>query len=262
MKKNKLREVLKAGRLAIGTWFLVKCPEAVEAAGAAGFDFVIIDTEHGSYDLESVVEMIRAAESQGATPIVRTPDGSLKEIKRALDAGAVGILVPDVRTGEEASQIIRFTKYETEGRRGSCPVVRATMYGITDWKTYTEWCEENTMVWALIEHTDGVRNIDSIVSAGVDAIMLGPFDLCMSMGLKGDRFHPDVTKALTHVTEVACSKGVDVVAVLAGPEPEEFLEEAKFWKSKGCRLITTIIDTQYLSYNYQRVLAKFREFRE
>ena len=135
MLRNKIREVLDAGGTTIGTWINMKCPEACEAAAAAGFDFVIIDAEHGSFDIEGAIELIRAIEAGGATPVIRLLDSSPATIQKSLEAGAAVIFVSEVRTGEEVSQIVQSTKYPPAGQRGSSLFMRGTMHGVIDWKT-------------------------------------------------------------------------------------------------------------------------------
>lgn len=264
MLKNKIKEVLEAGGMALGTWIEMKNPEACEAAAASGFDFVVIDAEHGDFGVEGAVEMIRAVEAGGATTVLRLPDGSPTGIQKALGAGAVGILIPEVRTGEEASQIVRAAKYAPAGTRGATAFVRCTMHGAIDWKVYSEWSERNTMVWVMVENTEAVKNIDSILSSGVDAISLGPYDLSVSMGLKGDFRHSDVVSVLDRVTQVASNRGVDVVFHLGYADfdvstPEGLLETARSWKKKGCRIVTQLSDRQCLTDRYREVVAKFRE---
>jgi len=259
MLKNRIKEALEARGVAIGTWVQMKSPEACELAGAAGFDFIIIDMEHGTFGIEGALEMIRAVESQGAAPVLRLPDGSATTIKKALDAGANGIIIPGIRTGEQALQIVQAAKYEPKGKRGACPSVRATMHGLIDWKKYSEWSNGNTLVWPIIENTDAVSNISQIVSAGVDGIVLGPFDLSMSMGLGGDMDGPDIKKALEHVMKVALERGVNVVAVLFEAEPERILASAQHWLGLGCRIITALSDRALLANAYKDVIHRLKE---
>jgi len=286
MLRNKAREVLDAGGMAIGTWVEMRNPEACEAAAAAGFDFIVMDGEHGGFGVEGAVELIRAVEAGGSTPVLRLPDSSRTAIQKALEAGAVGIFISEVRTGDEARHIVQATKYAPEGTRGTSPHIRATMHGTLDWKEYAEWIEKNVMVWVMIENTDAVKNIDSILDSGVDAIYLGAFDLAMSMGFKGNFTHPDVVEAQDRVLKLALSKGVDVAMNLdlaslgartgevalqemdtlgqiaehrVPSTPEEFLEAARIWRDKGCRIGTVLTDRQILTDTYRKITAKFRE---
>ncbi len=286
MLRNKVKEVLDAGGMAIGTWIEMRNPEACEAAAASGFDFVVMDAEHGSFGIEGAVEMIRAVEAGGGTPVLRLPDSSPTAIQKALEAGAVGIFISEVRTGEEATQVVRAAKYAPAGTRGTSPHVRCTMHGARDWKEYAEWAEKNIMVWVMVENTDAVKNIDSILASGVDAIFIGAFDLSMSMGLKGNFTHPDVVEVQDRVVQLALSRGIDVAINLdlarlgtgetktvskdldqlgqIAPDripstPEEFLEAARIERKKGCRIATVLSDRQILTDTYRKIAVKFQE---
>ena len=157
-RKNRIREALDRRNLAFGTWVQTRNPEACELAAAVGYDFVIIDMEHGSFGWDGAVDMVRAVEYGGATPVIRLPGHSVIDIKKALDAGALGIIIPQIGTPEQASQMAQAARYEPAGRRGACPVVRATSHGLLDWKPYSKWANENVMVWGLIE-TTSVREV-------------------------------------------------------------------------------------------------------
>ena len=244
---------------AFGTWVQMRSPETCELAGASGFDFVIIDMEHGSFGLESAVEMVRAVQAKGSAPIIRLPGKSEEEIKKALDTGASGILIPGIRTGVEATQVIHAAKYEPAGKRGACPYTLATAHGAIEWKTYYEWASKNTIVWILIENTDAVMNINSILSSGAGAIMLGPFDLSVSMGLNGDIYHREVTKALEQVTRAAIEKGVEVVVPIFESEPDEILKSAQEWSKQKCRIFAALSDRSCLALQYRRTIHKLKE---
>ncbi len=218
--RNKIKEALETRGSALGTWVQMKSPEICEIASAAGFDFVIIDMEHGSFGLEGAVEMIRAVECKNASPVLRLPDSSPTGIKKALDTGAVGVIIPGISTGQEASQIVRAAKYEPAGFRGACPYIRATEHSLIDWKDYREWSDQNTMVWAIIENRKAVENIDAIASSGLDAVVLGAFDLSMNLGFNGDVNHPEVTEALERQ---------ELLKVIAGlPQSQEQVIILKF----------------------------------
>ena len=264
MLRNRIKEVLDAGSVAFGTWINLKSPGVCEAAAASGFDFVCMDMEHGGFDLEGATELIRAVEAGGSTPVLRLLDSSSATIQKALEAGAVVIFVSEVRTGEEARRIVRAAKYPTFGIRGSSPYIRATMHGIIDWKEYVQWAEKNIMVWVMVENTDAVKDIDAILSSGVDAICVGPYDLSMFMGLKGDFRHPDVVAVEDRIVKLAVKRGIDVVADLdcikeGEISPEEYLEAARAWRKKGGRIVTILNDCKVLTDTYKKMVAKCRE---
>jgi 4-hydroxy-2-oxoheptanedioate aldolase len=260
--KNRIREALDKWDMALGTWVQTRNPEACELAAAAGYDFVVIDMEHGSFEWDSAVEMIRAVQCGGATPMIRLPGDSAVDIGKALDAGALGVIIPRISRPEQASKVVQAVRYEPTGKRGACPVVRATSHGLTDWKAYREWADENVMVWAVIETVEAVQNIEGILAQGLDAILLGPFDLSMAMGLEGDPENPDVKKALNRVTDMARKKGVDYAVVLFAMETDEIEASAKSWKEKGCRLITTTSDRAILSHTHQKTFNLLRDLRK
>ncbi len=260
--KNGIREALEKRNLALGTWVQMKNPEACELAAAVGYDFVIIDMEHGSFGWDSAVDMIRAVENGGATPVIRLPGDSPVDIKKALDAGALGIIVPRISTPEQASQVVQAAKYEPLGKRGACPVVRATSHGLLDWKTYRRWADENVMVWGIIETVEAVQNFVNILTQGLDAIALGPFDLSMSMGLGGDPEHPEVKREISRLADMALKKGVDLVVTLFAMEPAIIGESARFWKEKGCRLITTSSDRAILCHSHQKIFNLLEDLKK
>jgi 4-hydroxy-2-oxoheptanedioate aldolase len=259
MLRNIIKDSLEKRGTAIGTWVQMRSPEICELAGASGFDFVIIDMEHGSFGLESAVEMVRAVQTSGAAPMIRLPGKSDEEIKKALDTGALGIVIPGIRTGVEATQVINAARYEPAGKRGACHLIRATMHGSIEWKKYNEWASRNTLVWILIENTDAVMNIDSILAGGVGAIMLGPFDLSVSMGLNGDIYHPKVTEALEGVTKAAVENGVEVIVPLFESEPDKLSELAQEWSKKKCRIFAALSDRSCLALQYRRTANKLKE---
>jgi 4-hydroxy-2-oxoheptanedioate aldolase len=214
-------------------------PEIIEMCGAAGLDFVWIDAEHGFFDLETAVAMFRAADAHGVTPLFRVPTLDGASIMRALDGGAMGVIVPNVSTAEQAQAAIDFARYRANGRgqRGACPSTRAARYLSDDWDAFVRWSNENTTVWALIETVEGVENIDAILAVdGLDAIALGPFDLSHELGLRGQPFHPEVTQRLDRVVEKAMARNVPVVATLFAATADGLSEERDHWLAKGVRL--------------------------
>lgn len=257
--RNKINEALETKGNALGTWVQMKSPEICEIAASVGFDFIIIDMEHGSFGIEGAVEMIRAIEAKNAAAVLRLPDSSPTGIKKALDAGVIGVLIPGIRTGQEASQVARAAKYEPAGFRGACPYIRATEHSLIDWKQYREWSDNNTMVWAIIENQEAIENIEDIASSGLDAVALGPFDLSMNLGFDGDVNHPSVTEALDKVTQVALSKGVEIVTLVFSNNKDEILESARTCKAKGSRLITALLDRWCLSTTYVNILTELQK---
>ncbi|MGD2157128.1 MAG: aldolase/citrate lyase family protein, partial [Anaerolineales bacterium] len=174
-KANRLKRILNEGGVAIGANTQIPSTALVEILGLVGFDFTMIDTEHGLFDLQFTGELIRAAQGAGLTPLVRVLNNNPGLILKALDLGAQGVVIPRISSQEDAIRAVEACKYSMG--RGACPLVRAADYGLWDWKTYQDWADGETMVILLIEDLEAAERIEEILEVqGVDAIFLGPFD--------------------------------------------------------------------------------------
>ena len=214
--------------------------ENVEVVGATGYEFVVIDCEHGSFDLERATQLCRAADAVGTTPLVRVPDRNPAAIMRALDGGAMGVVVPGITSRAEAGAAVLAAKYKLEGcdgARGACPSTRATWHLSDDWLEFARWSNQNTMVWLLIESAAALANMDEILAVqGVSAIVPGPFDLAQDMGRPGELTHPDVLGAVREMARKARLKNVETVAVLLSSEQRALEDEVRFWQSVGATM--------------------------
>jgi 4-hydroxy-2-oxoheptanedioate aldolase len=242
--KTRINHVLRkraAGQTALGINVQTASPENVEMVGAAAYDFVVIDCEHGTTYVDHLTGMLRAADSVDLTPIVRVPALDPVFILRALDAGAMGVIVPNIASAEQARAAVAAAKYRTledgpdsPGRRGACPSTRANWHLATDWPEFAKWSNAQTVVWLLIESLQGAAAIDEILEVpGIGAIVPGQFDLAQSMGLQGDVWNPRVTELLRTIVAKAGAKGIDTVAVLLGSDPAGLARELAFWKEAG-----------------------------
>ena len=181
MKKNRVKELWREGKAAIGTWLVLGSPITAEIIAHMGFDWVVIDTEHGSIDIGTTQSIIQAVLTTDTVPIVRVPWNDPMLIKRALDAGAYGLVIPMVNSREEAIRAVKAARYPPVGIR-SYGGPRARLYGGVD---YFEHANEEIAVIVQIEHIDAVNRVDEILSVeGVDTFFIGPSDLAISMGLK------------------------------------------------------------------------------
>ncbi|HCX61772.1 MAG TPA: 4-hydroxy-2-oxovalerate aldolase, partial [Clostridiales bacterium] len=202
MFENKLKKKLKEGKAAIGTFIVCNAPDLVEIAGLAGFDFVIIDNEHGPMRAESTQHMIRAAELRGITPIIRIPDRLESTILHTLDIGAHGIQVPQVNNAQEAKEIIERSKYEPIGKRGLA-FPKSADYGMSGISNFTDHSNEQTLIIAHCENKTCLENLEEICKIPeIDVIFLGPYDMSQSMGVTGQVTHELVENAAKKVIEV------------------------------------------------------------
>lgn len=261
-RANRVLEALARGDAALGVAIQMNSPEAVEAAGASGFDFVYIDCEHGSFQLESATQMLRAAEAVGTTGIVRVPSHDASFIARTLDAGAMGVIVPTVETADQARDIVAAAKYregDNGGRRGACPGTRATWHQTGNWVEFVRWSNANTMVWLLIETARGVANFDEIAAVpGVHAAMLGPFDLAHDIGLPGQPKNPAVHASYAKLMAKARERRMEVVASLFSADPAEMAQERLAWLESGARILVAGGDRRMLRRAMDDRLAALR----
>lgn len=204
-----------------GTFLNLGSPAAVEIAAAAGFDWLLLDLEHGSADLSELRPLLLAAATGTAAPIVRLRSVDPDAVKFVMDSGAAGIMFPFVSTAEQARAAVQAMKYPPQGQRGVAGAIRATGYG-TQWKSYFESANRESLVVVQIETAEAVANADEIAAVdGVDVLFVGPLDLSVNLGCPGDFTKPKFVDALRHVVE-ACHRHQRVPGILtkAGHEQQ------------------------------------------
>jgi 2-keto-3-deoxy-L-rhamnonate aldolase RhmA len=198
---HRMRQRLAEGRQAFGLIMNFESPWFADLLGLAGFDFILFDAEHGPIVPATAEAMIRAAENAGISPLVRVPDNLPHEIQRYLDLGVVGIQVPHIETAEGAKAGIDAVRYPPLGERGLATHTRAANYGATVKPAeYMEIANRELAYFATIETALAVENIEAVASVpGLDGLCIGPGDLSVSMGLKGNRQAPEVQRAVEKV---------------------------------------------------------------
>ena len=197
MNVNQTRQKLADGQLVIGSFVYLPSARLTEIVGLLGFDFVVIDMEHGPVDIGVAEDMVRAAEYAGVTPIIRVSHNTPHLILRALDVGALGVHVPEISEVGEAKTMVSSVKYGPEGERGLAGV-RASLYGLKgSMAEYTAAANRETMVIAHIEHIDAARNLDELLKVdGIDVYYVGPVDLSNSLGVPGQAKDPKVVECV------------------------------------------------------------------
>lgn len=232
-----LRLRLRRGEVVFGPFMKLASPQIVEIAGYAGFDFVILDTEHGPLSFETVENLVRAAQGVGIAPLVRVYENSPSLISRSLDVGAQGVLVPRISSKEEATGLARAARFAPEGERGVCCYVRAARFSDTDEHTYFDNANRNTVVIAMIEGKEGIVNLDEIISVpGLDVIFIGPYDLSQSLGMPGQVTSPEVTSEMQRVVQKARAAGLAVGTFV------DNVEGARRWVGFGAQFIAFSVD--------------------
>jgi 4-hydroxy-2-oxoheptanedioate aldolase len=198
MQTNRMKQKIQAGEPAFGVSMMIPSPQLVEMVGRLGFDWVLIDCEHGTVSLETVELMVMAAEASGLTPIGRPWRNSEDAILRLMDRGVVGVQVPHVNTAADAQRAVEAVKYHPLGRRGLAAGTRPAGYGLEGSAgEYIEWVNRETLVCVQLEEAEALSNISEILRVeGVDVFFVGPSDLSQSLGYPGQSGHPVVRAAI------------------------------------------------------------------
>ena len=235
---NVFKQKMKKGKPLIGTLLTMGVPVVAEMISRCGFDWLWIDLEHSPLSLEQAQHLIQAKSSNCAA-FVRIPANDDIWIKRILDLGADGIIVPQVKTAKEAEQAVAASKYPPLGIR-SVGIARANSFGI-DFAKHVQQANEQTLVLLQVEHAEGVQNIDAILGVpGVDAIVIGPYDLSGSFGKLGQIQNAEVQEAMLTVHKACKRHGMPIGIFALQPE------QGQAYLKQGYQLLALGIDTHYL----------------
>lgn len=244
---NQFRTRLLAGELLVGPVVTLAAPEVAEILAGLGFDWLFIDAEHSPMGMRDAQMLLQAAGPR-CSCLVRVPAGEEVWIKRALDIGASGLIIPQVHSAEQAERLVSLCKYPPQGSRG-VGVARAQGYG-SRFREYVATANDQLAVVVQAESTEAVRNIGSIARVpGIDAVLVGPYDLSASLGKPGELSDPDVSDAIAAVAETCLSAGVRLGAFGADASAvRPFIDQ-------GFTLIAVGIDTLFLSGAASELLA-------
>ena len=209
MKPNKMKAKLLAGEPAFGVSVMIPSPQIVEMIGGLGFDWVLIDCEHGTISLETVELMAMAAEAAGITPIARPATKSADHILQVMDRGVMGVQVPHVNSAEDALDAVAAVKYHPMGRRGLAAGVRPSGYGFGgSMEQYVQAANRETLVCVQLEEQAAIRNAAEILEVeGVDVFFIGPSDLSQSMGHPGEPKAEPVRRAIEETLDKIIAAG-------------------------------------------------------
>lgn len=252
---NRLKQALQQGQPAIGTMVAeIRQPAVMQLLANAGFDFAIIDNEHGPFSIETIAELSRAARHIGLTPLVRVPDLAYPYLAQSLDAGAQGVMVPRIFNAEQVRRAVQIIKYPPLGQRGT-----ALSRGFTDFKAgplveAMAAANDQTFLIIQIETQEAVDNIEEIVSTpGVDVTLVGPTDLSIALGVPGQMDSPKLHAAIEKMIE-ACQRHQVYPALHMND-----LQWAAYWAKKGMRLLSSNSETGLLVKGGLEVTSKIRE---
>jgi 2-keto-3-deoxy-L-rhamnonate aldolase RhmA len=234
MKPNRMKEKIARGEPALGCSVMFPSPQIVEMLGFAGFDWVLIDCEHGSIGLGDVELMAMACDAVGITPIARPRTNAASDIQSVMDRGVMGVQVPHVNTADDARQAVAAVKFGAGAGRGLAAGTRPDSWGLgARMPDFTRQANAQSLVCVQLEHEAAIRNIDEILKVeDIDVFFIGPSDLSQSMGYPGDPKAPPVAKAI---------EGALAAIVAAGRTPgmPATAETVGDVVAKGCRYIYT-----------------------
>jgi len=235
------KKKLRGGGVAIGAWLSLNDPAAAEIMGSSGFDYLIIDTEHGAWDLQPLQTSIMALNGTDTVPIVRVPWNDHVRIKQLLDLGVEGILAPMVRTVEECRALVDACRYPPVGRRGFGPRRASNYY--RDIKAYETRANEAIFVMPQIEDIATIDILDEFLAVpGIDAVAIGPNDMSGTAGLFRDASHPRIKAAIDTIAAKASARGIPVCLGINTPP-----EQQRDWVRKGVRLLLVTSDIELLA---------------
>ncbi len=211
-------------------------PGIIEVMGHGGFDFVIIDLEHGPNTIETVQNLIRAAEISGILPLIRVPEDNDEMIGKSLDVGAYGVQVPQITDPDTVNRVIKTARFYPEGARGLCRYVRAGGYSSMDKNDYFREANKSIIVIQL-EGKAALDNLDEILEVeGFDIVFVGPYDLSQSLGVPGEIEHPTVISTIREIVAACLAKGISVGTFTDTPK------QAAMWTDQGIKYIANAVD--------------------
>ncbi len=255
MLAAKIKDLFRDGKISIGSWMSMAHVSIAEILASAGYDWVVIETEHTAIDVSEVLRLIVAIEGRGSVPLVRLAWNDPIQAKAVMDSGAAGVLVPMVNSKADAELAVQTIKYPPMGSRG-VGLARAQGYGVT-LNEYVRNANRDSLLMVQIEHIDAVKNIDEILSVpGVDGTFIGPYDLSLSMGLAGQLDHPDVETAKQRVLEATNSRGL--VPGIHLVHPDTAVDELKNCANLGYRFIALGTDILFLGDSCRSLHAAIR----
>jgi 4-hydroxy-2-oxoheptanedioate aldolase len=249
--KNAFKRALAEGKRPIGFWLSLGSPAVAELVAGAGYDWVLVDTEHAPNELPDVIDQLRALEGGTASPVVRPAWNDAVLIKRLLDAGAQSLLVPFVRSAEEAARAVAATRYPPQGIRGVATLTRASRYGSVG--DYVHAAPEELCVVVQLETRGALEELEAIAAVpGVDALFVGPSDLAADMGHVGEPGHPDVQAAIVD----ACARCARLGKPLGTFAP--FERDARRYLEMGVRFAAVGADVVVLRSGANALREAFR----
>ncbi len=253
MPRNSFKHALVAGRQQIGLWVSLASPYSAEIVAGAGFDWLVIDTEHSPNEVDTTLAQLQVVAAYPVSPVVRPAWNDKVLIKRHLDIGAQTLLIPYVQNADEAAAAVAATRFPTRGVRGVAGVTRASRFGrVAD---YAKRAQEEICLLVQVENREGLENLEAIARTdGVDGVFVGPADLAAGLGHLGEQSHPEVQSAIRDAIGRirACGKGAGILATDEASS-RRYIEWGTTFTAVG-------LDVMVLGRELEKLCAKFKSF--
>lgn len=251
MTKNIFKQAIQADKKQLGAFMALADSTAAELMATTGFDWLLIDSEHGPNDIKGIMQQLQAMSAYAVNSVVRLQDHDVGDIKRVLDVGAQTLLIPMVDSAEQAEQLVKAVRYPPKGIRGmGGGLTRATRWGSI--KDYLQHADENICLVLQIESTEGISDLDSITQVdGVDAVFIGPADLAAAMGYIGQPGHPEVCKVVEQSIQRVHELGKPVGVYCGDPK------QAERYQQMGASFFLIAADTLLLKGAADNLLERF-----
>jgi 2-dehydro-3-deoxyglucarate aldolase len=248
-KMTNLKTKLKERQTTIGSWITLAHPAIAEIMAKAGFDWLAVDMEHSVITIREAEELIRVIDLCDVVPLVRLSANDPVQIKRVMDAGAHGVIVPMVNSAAEAEQAVLAVRYPPQGARG-VGLARAQGYGAS-FDRYLDWVNREVVVIVQVERIEAVNNLEAILAVeGVDSFIVGPYDLSGSLGVPGQFDHPLMKEAMQRIETVGAASGKSLGIHVIEPKPDELKNRIE----QGYRFVAYSVDIRMLDCACRRAL--------
>lgn len=250
-----LKQRLKNGETLNGCWLNLGSPVTAEIVGLAGFDWVLIDLEHGAGSEKDVLSQLQALEHTNVGAIVRVESSAAQRIHRVLDMGAEGVMCPKVKDAEEALKVVKGLHYPPFGNRGVAKMVRATQFA-QNFDTYYQNSHENILGIVQIETLEVLNHLDAVAQTdGVDVLFIGPADLSMELGIFGQFDHPKFLETLEKIVKAANDAGKSTGILFFNPD------DYQKYRKMGIRLIACGADATFVAEGARNLAGKLKSLR-
>jgi 4-hydroxy-2-oxoheptanedioate aldolase len=253
IRRNRMKHRIRNGEVAYGVLVALPSPMLIEMSALAGFDFVIIDQEHGALSPETLENMVRAAEATGISSLVRIRDSQSESILAALDRGAQGVVVPHMKNAEQASEVTRACRFHPRGNRGMAAAGRSSGFGTVPPSEFFAVANDETFLMPMIEDQEGVDKIDQILAIeGIDAILAGTGDLAQAYGVPGQPSHPRIQEIVAKIFAASQKANVPFCAIVKDSAG------TREWKDRGAKCFLTGDDQRIIFSAFKNLISSIK----